>query len=214
MISLRDVVKTYGQVQALAGVSLDVARGECLGIAGAAGSGRTTLLRILATLVRATSGAVVVDGRDAGAYPFEIRKRVTFVSATSVGSDRLLVEEHARFFAETRTVGRKGGAAASVRKALRRAGLAPGARLESLDSSDRMALALTTSFLAKADVFLLDEPFRPLADSRRALFGEWLIEANAAGTTMVIATGDDDDARRLCKRVLRLRAGKVVEEPS
>jgi ABC-2 type transport system ATP-binding protein len=214
MISLRGVVKTYGQAPALAGVTLDVARGECLGVDGPAGSGRTTLLRVLATLVPPTSGTVVVDGLDMVASLFEIRRRVALVTSASIADERLRVEEHARFVAETRNRGRNGDCAASVRKALRRAGLSPTARLESLSSSDRMALGLTTALLARADVLLLDEPFRPFDGSRRALFCEWLSEVRAAGTTIVIATGDDDDARAVCQRVLRLEAGRVVEEPS
>lgn len=214
MISVRDVVKTYGQVRALTGVTLDVARGECLGIDGPAGSGRTTLLQILGTLTPPTSGTVVVDGQDIVANLFEIRRRVALVPATWTTGDGLRVEEYARFVVETRGAGRRADSEADVRKALRRAGLAPDARMESLAPSDRTALAVTTAVLGRAPVLLLDEPFHPFDAVRRAVFVEWLGELRAAGTTMVVATGDDDDARALCQRAIRIEAGAIVDRHS
>ena len=64
MITIRRVTKAFGATTALAGVDLEIGQGECLAIVGAHGSGRTTLLRILATLVRPTSGRVEINGID------------------------------------------------------------------------------------------------------------------------------------------------------
>jgi len=211
MISVRGLDKTYDQSHVLAGVTLDVARGECLGVEGPAGGGKTTLLRILATLVPPTSGVIIVDGLDTVAYLFEIRRRIAFTSAACVPNDRLRVEEYARFIAGTRTGRRKAAPASEIQKALRRAGLAPDARMESLEPGDQMALALTAALVSRPAVLLIDQPFQPLDSARRALFVEWLGEARTSGTTLVMATGDDEDARALCQRVLRFDAGRIVD---
>jgi ABC-type multidrug transport system ATPase subunit len=209
MISVRDVVKTYEQSRALEGITLDVARGECLGVEGPAGSGKTTLLRILGTLVAPTTGVVTVDGLDAVAHPYEIRKRVAYASTNSVTRDRLRVDEYARFIAESRTSRRNGARGADVAKALQRAALAPSASVESLQPGDRIALALSTALLGRPAVLLLDEPFHALDGPRRARFVEWFGEALESGTTLVVATGDDADARTLCQRVVRLERGRI-----
>jgi ABC-type multidrug transport system ATPase subunit len=209
MISVRDVVKTYEQSRVLEGVTLDVARGECLGVEGPAGSGKTTLLRILGTLVAPTGGVITVDGLDAVAHPYEIRKRVAYASPDSVTRDRLRVDEYARFISETRTSRRDGSRIVDVAKALQRAGLDPSADVAALEPADRMALALTTALSSRPAVLLLDEPFHALDGPRRARFIEWLGEARTSGTTLVIVTGDDADARTLSQRVVRLEGGRI-----
>jgi len=122
------------------------------------------------------------------------------------------VGEYVRFFAGARAAGRALQSASAVRGALGRAGLEADAPIESLGPGERTALALTAALLIRPSVLLLDDLFRHVDQARRAAFLLWLGEAREAGTTMVLATCEDDGAVVApCSRVVRLEAGRIAD---
>lgn len=215
MITTRALTKRFGRTVALADVDLQVARGECLGLAGVNGGGRTTLLRILATLSRPSSGVVEIDRIDIVRHVYDLRSRLAYVGHELLEGHGLRVREYlecvraARRTAARRTAASKPDGARSVDRVLERAQLPPDADVDGLSSGFRQRLALAAAFLIDAEVLLLDDPLRAIDSTARPLFVDWLREVRDQGTTMVVALNEERDLKALCHGVVRLDAGHV-----
>lgn len=109
MIEVRDLVKTYddlqrGPYQALAGISFTARPGSIFGLLGPNGAGKTTALRILATLLRPTSGQVTVQGYDVSEQPAEVRARLGYVAVSTAIYDRMTAREIVEYFGRLHAV--------------------------------------------------------------------------------------------------------------
>jgi ABC-2 type transport system ATP-binding protein len=209
MISARNVGRISGGTEILRSVSFDVARGECLGVAGRDGSGRTTLLRILGTLLPPTTGEVLIDGLETTTHLLEVRRRIALVSFMRPLAERLRVDEYLRLVAGLRTGRARRNA--EIPAALLHAGLRPEAIVGSLDDGGRAALAIVAALIVEPQVLLLDEPFLHVEPARRSPLRDWIGEAREAGTTVIWALTLDDEATAECDRVIQLERGCVAE---
>jgi ABC-type multidrug transport system ATPase subunit len=206
MITVRQLTKAFGTTTALAGVDLEIGQGECLAIVGSHGSGRTTLLRILATLVRPTSGRVEINGVDTAADLSRVRPLVAYAGHERIDGNRLRVDEYLRFVAAARKrpVSSTGSIAALV-------GLDPRAPIATLTGDVQPRLALAAALMAAPAVLLLDEPFPLLDTGARPGFVQWLRAARDGGATIVMSAGAAEDVSELCQRAARLESGRVVD---
>jgi ABC-type multidrug transport system ATPase subunit len=206
MITIRRVTKVYGTTTALAGVDLEIGRGECLAIAGSPASGRTTLLRIVATLVRPTSGSVEINEIDTASDVLRVRPLIAYAGHDRIDGNRLRVDEYLRFVAAARKQ-----PISSTEPIAALVGLDPRAPIAALAADVQPRLALAAALIAAPAVLLLDEPLRVLETAARAGFAHWLANARERGATIVMSAGVGDDVSDVCQRVARLEAGRVVE---
>ncbi|HEX6489561.1 MAG TPA: heme ABC exporter ATP-binding protein CcmA [Candidatus Dormibacteraeota bacterium] len=202
MISASGISLAYGRRVALAPLNLELDAGDRLAVLGPNGAGKTSLLRILATAVRPSTGELVVAGqRDRQA----IRARVGYLGHQPAVYPALSGFENLLFFARLHGLGRD-----EARLALERAGVAHAADRPAgeLSRGLQQRLALARSLVHDPQVWILDEPDASLDEDGCALLPEL-----AQGRTVVLATHDRDLALRLGRRSLRLREGRV-EAPS
>lgn len=206
MIRIESLSKSFGAVQALANVTLTVERGEAVGLVGSNGSGRTTLLRILATLSAPSAGSVTIDGHDLVKHVYLLRPRIAFVADGWPPDEHGRVDAHLCF-----ALGARGRAATPeiVAEAVARAGLDGRSPVGHLSGGMRQRLALCAALAAQPAVLLMDDPFRGLDAAGRSRFAEWFADLRTTGTAIVMAA-DEDDVAATCTGVARFEAGRLA----
>ncbi len=189
---------------------LDVVRGETLAVIGPSGSGKSTLLRLLQFLETSSAGRVIFEGRPVnGRVALATRRRVSTVFQRPIVLTRS-VEANIAYGIELR--GRRPDAG-EIRGLLDALDLAPLARTPavSLSGGEVQRLAVARALATRPDVLLLDEPTANL-DPRNVRLVEALIqERRASGTTIVLATHQIFQARRLADRIALLLEGRITE---
>lgn len=208
MIEFDRVVKRYGRVTALDGLSLSVAEGEMFGLIGPDGAGKTTTIRVACGLIGIDGGRVRVLGKDPVREHREITKAVGYLSQRFSLYGDLSVDENIAFFAEIHGV-RQYRAARD--RLLDMTQLTPfRARLAGrLSGGMKQKLALACTLVHEPKLLLLDEPTTGVDPVSRREFWKLLSEFLSAGLTIVMATPYLDEAER-CSRVALLHGGRLL----
>lgn len=203
------VTRRFGRRWALRGVDLAVPRGAVVALLGANGTGKTTLLRVVSTLLRPTAGRVQVLGHALPAGEDEIRARAAFMTAGGHAYEELTGVENLRFAA------RMSGKTASdddLRGALAAVDLGGAADVpvRAWSTGMRQRLELARLRLRPLELVLLDEPFVSLDEDGVGLVHEAVRGWREAGAAVVIASHRVDDATRHADEVVRLVGGRVA----
>ena len=211
------VSKRYGDVVALDGVSLEVARGECVALIGESGSGKTTLLRCFNRLTEVDAGRVLVEDADVASQdPYELRRRTGYVPQDGGLLPHWRVRRNVGLVPWLRGEARPDERAD---QALELVGLDP-ARFGSrwpreLSGGQRQRAAVARALAARPGVVLLDEPFGALdAITRADLQTSFLTLRRDLQLTAVLVTHDLSEAFLLADRVGVLRAGRLEQVAS
>ena len=206
-IEVNHISRRYGRVEALHDVSFAVKKGEIFGIIGPDGAGKTSLYRILCTLLLPDEGTATVDGYDVVGQLNDIRKRVGYMPGRFSLYQDLTVEENLRFFATL--FGTTAEANDDAIKAIysqiepfknRRAG--------ALSGGMKQKLALCCALVHRPGILFLDEPTTGVDPVSRKEFWEILVQLKESGITIVASTPYLDEVR-CCERVAFLSEGKV-----
>jgi len=223
LLKVAGVVKRYASVASgeplpvLAGINLEVARGESVAIVGPSGSGKSTLLNLMGTLDQPTSGQVWLNGRDLSRLPARelaaLRNRqIGFVFQAHYLLPQCTVLENVLIpvLASKNEVLRD-GAPERARRLLQRVGLAERLRHRpgQLSGGERQRVAVVRALINEPELLLADEPTGALDRISAGKLGELLVELNRElGVTLIVATHSLELARRL-GRVLELRDGTL-----
>lgn len=205
----RDLSRRYGQKWALAHLDLAAAPGEVLLVAGPNGSGKTTFLRLLAGLLRPTSGELELFGKNLASDPFGWRRNVSLLSHASYLYDPLSALETLRLWA--RLLGRSTDEG-DLRARLAEVGLEHDAENLVNGFSAGMQKRLTFARVRMEDsaLVLLDEPFAALDTAGQELVTEWIAADRKAGKTVVIASHNLERAARIADNAALLSRGQMT----
>ena len=213
LFTLANLVKRYGEREACHIDSLEIYRGEVLGIIGPSGSGKSTLLRMMNLLEDPTSGTLVFDGRrltDASSAPLAIRRRMTMVFQNPILFNTSVLNNVA-FGLKLRGKKNAREEAASL---LDRLGLMDLAKehASTLSYGEAQRVALARALVLQSEVLFLDEPTANLDPYNVGLIEDMLETVNRErNTTVVLVTHNVFQARRVAHRVVLLLEGRVVE---
>ncbi|MCC5953823.1 MAG: heme ABC exporter ATP-binding protein CcmA [Acidimicrobiia bacterium] len=214
-MSLRAAVSLLGRFPGLAGVDLDVHRGELVALHGPNGAGKTTLLRLCAGLAPLSSGTATVVGFDLAdggrRARREVRRRVGLLGHGAGLYDDLGVDDNIAFWARAARV----PDADAVVRARRGVGLpdrVAGVSVARLSAGQRRRTALACVLVRRPELWLLDEPHAGLDAEGRDLLDRLLHQAVDAGATVVVASHEHDRTSSLGARVVTLVGGAVVGE--
>jgi heme ABC exporter ATP-binding subunit CcmA len=213
-VHLRSAVCLLGRFPALAGLDLDVARGEIVLLRGPNGAGKTTLLRALAGLVPVVDGEAVVLGhdlrRDRGRKA--IRRHVGLLGHTTALYDDLDVEQNVRFWAKA--AGRPVQAAEDALTKLGLDGRLRTVATSRLSAGQRRRASLAVVLARQPELWLLDEPHAGLDADGRDLLDGLVSGAAAQGATVVLASHELDRATALAGRTVVVAGGHAAPEPA
>ena len=208
-IEVHNLSKSYGKVQALDSVSFSVERGELFGLIVPDGAGKTTLFRLLTTLLNPDSGSAEVDGCDTAKDYLAIRSRVGYMPGRFSLYPDLSVEENLQFFAALFgvTIEDSYDLIAPIYKQIepfrtRRAG--------KLSGGMKQKLALSCALIHRPNVLFLDEPTTGVDAVSRSELWDMLSELKERGITILVSTPYMDEASR-CDRIALCNEGRILK---
>ena len=206
-IEVKNVSKRYGRVQALDDVSFAVSKGEVFGLIGPDGAGKTSLYRILCTLLLPETGTVLVDGFDTVHQMKEIRKRVGYMPGKFSLYQDLTVEENLTFFATLFGTTVEEGYD-SIRAIYSQIERFRNRKAGALSGGMKQKLALSCALVHSPSVLLLDEPTTGVDPVSRKELWEMLLMLKERGITIMASTPYLDEVR-CCERVAFLNHGRI-----
>ena len=209
VVSVQGICKSYGKVQALKELGFSVAPGELYGIIGPDGAGKTTLFRILTTLLLADAGRAEVLGLDVVKDYRAIRNRIGYMPGKFSLYQDLTVEENLHFFATVfnTTIEANYYLVEDIYKQLepfkkRRAG--------KLSGGMKQKLALSCALIHKPEVLFLDEPTTGVDPVSRKEFWGMLLKLKQQGISIIVSTPYMDEAT-LCDRIALMQGGAFLQ---
>ena len=206
IIQVRNLVKRYGDFEAVKGISFDVRAGEIFGLLGPNGAGKSTTLEIIETLRDKTEGSVVVDGLDLDRSPNDIKKIIGVQLQTSGYYPGLNLTQLISLFAGlyNRSV--------DPLQLLDSVNLRDKAKAlyKQLSGGQKQRFSIATTLINDPKIVFLDEPTTGLDPQARRNLWDLIREIRAKGTTVILTTHYMDEAELLCDRVAIIDSGKII----
>jgi len=207
-ITTRQLTKSYGPVEALRGLGLDVQRGEVFGFLGPNGAGKTTTIRCLLDLIRPDGGTASVLGLDPQADPVAVRARVGYLPGELHLEDNLTGRRVLRYFSALRGRAVDWDVAHTLAERLR---LDLDRPVKNLSKGNKQKIGLVQAFMHRPELLLLDEPTSGLDPLVQQEVLALLREAKAEGTTVFFCSHVMSEVEAVAERVGIIRQGQLVE---
>jgi ABC-2 type transport system ATP-binding protein len=209
MIRVRGLVKSYQELRVLRGVDFDVARGSIFALLGSNGAGKTTVVKILSTLLKADAGTASVNGFDVAAQPGKVRESISLTGQFAAVDETLTGRENLVLVARLRHLKDAGQIAGEL---LARFGLTDAAkqRVSAYSGGMRRRLDIAMSLIGDPPVIFLDEPTTGLDPQSRAEVWTSVRQLAGQGTTVLLTTQYLDEAEHLADQIAILHQGRII----
>ncbi len=210
LIHLSGITKHYGTFRALAPLDLKV-DGEIWGIIGNNGAGKSTLMKMIVGLLPPDQGKIEIGGKRIKNEPEMIKKQIGYLPESPMLYPRLTAEELLTYIGEIKEISEVGK---EVDHWLKIFGLSEKRKslLSDLSYGMKKKIGLSSAFLGRPPLLVLDEPFNGLDVATMELLAKIITESNRAGATVLISSHLMEYIHRLCQQVLILKGGIVVGE--
>jgi ABC-2 type transport system ATP-binding protein len=211
-IAVENIVKRYGDFEAVKGISFEVAEGEIFGLLGPNGAGKSTLIRMMTTLIPVTSGKAIIAGHDVSREADAVRRTIGVIPQALTSDIDLTVEENLSIYAKLYEVP-KAERVRSINELLGAVDLLKwrNAQTKTLSGGMRRRLEIARGLIHNPRIFFLDEPTTGLDPVSRVAVWEMLNHLkNTRHLTMLLTTHYMDEADRLCDRIAIVDHGKLV----
>jgi ABC-2 type transport system ATP-binding protein len=211
MIELSHLTKKFGDLMAVDDLSLKVGRGEFFAVLGPNAAGKTTLIRVLAGLLKPTSGTARVAGFDVQTDPLEARRRLAYVPDFPFLYDKLTPWEFFRFSGQVFQMS-EARIEAAARELIPRFHLEPFARkpIEGLSHGTRQRVAIVSALMHDPEVFIIDEPMVGLDPQHARVVKDVLKERARRGSVIFLSTHQIGVAEEMADRVGIMHQGRLA----
>ena len=215
LIVANQLVKRFGDFTAVAGIDVEVRRGEAFGFLGPNGAGKSSTMRMIGCVSPASSGTLRLFGLDAATHGAQIRARIGVVPQLDTLDTELTVQEnlwlYGRFFDLPRAEAKRRAA-----ELLEFAQLTDraGSIVDNLSGGMKRRLSIARSLINEPELLLLDEPTTGLDPQARHVLWDRLYRLKQQGVTLVLTTHYMDEAEQLCDRLVVMDQGRIVAEGS
>ena len=208
-IHVQGLEKSYKELRVLRGVDLDVARGSIFALLGSNGAGKTTVVKILSTLLKADTGTVRVNGFDVATQAADVRESISLTGQFAAVDEILSGRENLVLVARLRHLKDPGATADDL---LRRFSLTEAAtrRVATYSGGMRRRLDIAMSLIGNPPVIFLDEPTAGLDPEARIEVWQAVKELAEGGTTVLLTTQYLDEAEQLADRIAILHEGRII----
>jgi daunorubicin resistance ABC transporter ATP-binding subunit len=212
-VAVRDVAKRFGQVTALDGITFTVPAGTIFGLLGPNGSGKTTMVRILTTIIKPDRGEAQVSGFDVTRQSDAVRMNIGLAGQAAAVDPNLTGAENLRLIGKLSQMSTR-EIPARVGELLERFDLvaAAGRTVRTYSGGMRRRLDVAASLVHRPSVLLLDEPTTGLDPTSRGVLWDLIRNLVATGTTVLLTTQYLDEADRLAHRLAVLDSGRIIAE--
>jgi ABC-2 type transport system ATP-binding protein len=208
-IHVHALEKSYDELHVLRGVDFEVARGGIFALLGSNGAGKTTVVKILSTLLKPDAGTATVDGFDVATYPTNVRESISLTGQFAAVDEILTGRENLVLVARLRRVKDAGHVADGL---LARFQLTDAAerRVSTYSGGMRRRLDIAMSLIGNPPVIFLDEPTAGLDPQSRVEVWNSVKELAGRGTTVLLTTQYLDEAEQLADRIAILHEGRII----
>jgi len=207
IISVKNLIKQYGNFSAVNDISFSVKEGEIFGILGPNGAGKTTTLEIMETLKPLTSGEVLIDNIDVTKHPWDVKRRIGVQLQSTAFYPEVKLTELLDMFAAMYDV------TIDPMEMLREVELEDKAKsyVKQLSGGQQQRFSIASTLINQPKVIFLDEPTTGLDPQARIHLWEMVRKINKAGVTIVMTTHYMDEAEQLCDRLAIMDHGKILK---
>ena len=210
-IEITGLTRSYGDHAVLEGVDLSVAPGTVVALLGSNGAGKTTVVRILSTLLRADGGTAVVNGFDVGTQPAKVRESISLTGQFAAVDEVLTGRENLILIAQLRHLKDSGAIADDLLARFRLTDVA-GRKVATYSGGMRRRLDIAMSLVGDPPVLFLDEPTTGLDPQSRIEVWRTVQELVGNGTTVLLTTQYLDEAQHLADRIAILHQGRIIAD--
>lgn len=212
MLTVRDLTKRYGDLQALNGVTFDVREGDVVGFLGPNGAGKSTTMKIVTGYIPATSGLVTVDGLEITRHPIEAKRRIGYLPESTPLYTDMRVREYLTYRARIKGVARR-DVTSRVDYVMERTLITDRARqlIKTLSKGYRQRVGIADALVASPKLLILDEPTIGL-DPNQILQVRNLIKELGQTYTVLLSTHILAEVEMVCDRVIIVARGKIAAD--
>jgi ABC-2 type transport system ATP-binding protein len=208
-ISVKGLQKSYEGLHVLRGVDFDVARGSIFALLGSNGAGKTTIVRVLATLLKADAGTATVDGFDVARQPARVRESISLTGQLAALDDILTGRENLVLVAQLRHLDNAGWIADDLMSRFQLTAAAH-RKVSTYSGGMRRRLDIAMSLIGNPRVIYLDEPTAGLDPEARIEVWDEVRKLARHGTTVLLTTQYLDEAEYLADRIAILHNGRII----
>jgi ABC-2 type transport system ATP-binding protein len=209
VINVQGLEKSYKELRVLRGVDFDVAPGSIFALLGSNGAGKTTVVRILSTLLKSDAGTATVGGFDVATQPANVRESISLTGQFAAVDEILTGRENLVLMARLRRVEDPGQVADDLLARFKLTDAA-GRRVSTYSGGMRRRLDITMSLVGNPPVIFLDEPTTGLDPRSRLEVWNSVKELAGQGTTVLLTTQYLDEAEHLADRIAILHQGRII----